>query len=123
MARRKGRKGDHLATDDYTGFTAFSSNLSKDYWGSYAKKPLLRNLQEISSPLLDPTPVSIYRGPNYQPSNGREDYVPGLIGLTNVFTDPYNAAIQTPGLFKNVTNGRIISGIGEAVIGSTFIVT
>jgi hypothetical protein len=123
MARRRGRKGDHLATDDYTGFTRFASDLSRDWWGSYAKKPLIRNLQEIASPLKDPTPVSIYRGPNYEISNGREDDVPLHVGNTTVGTSVLNAAIQTPGLYANVANGKIILGVGSMAVGTTFVIT
>jgi len=123
MARRNGRKGDHLATDDYTGFTVFASKLQRDYWGSLAVHPLKRNLQEISSPLTDPSPVEIYRGPNYEAATPTLLYVPSTVGNTNVLTNVQNAAIQTPNLYPNVTNGHIISGIGTARIGSTFIVT
>lgn len=123
MARRRGREGDHLVTDDYTGFTTYSSRLSKDFWGSYTKKPLLRNLQEISSPLKDPTPVSLYRGPNYEIPSVTFLNVPATIGNTSVLTSTQNAAIQTPGLYPNVANGHIIAGIGDARIGLTFIVT
>ena len=123
MARRNGRRGDHLATDDYTGKTVYASELSKDFWGSYAVKPLKRNLQEISSPLLDPTPVSLYRGPNYEVPSSTFLKVPSTIGNTSVLTNTLNAAIQTPGLYPNVNNGHIVAGIGTARIGSTFIVT
>lgn len=95
MARRKGRKGDHLATDDYTGFTQFASKLKKDYWGSYAVHPLKRNLQEIATPLDDPKPVRIYRGPNYEATPVCvAEIAPTYVGLTNVLTNPNNAAYQ-----------------------------
>lgn len=123
MARRNGRKGAWLATDDYTGFTVYASKLQRDFWGSLAVKPLQRNLQEISSPLNDPVPVPFYRGPNYEQSSMTLLYVPQTVGNTSVLTSVQNAAIQTPGLYPNVTNGHIIAGIGTARIGSTFIVT
>ncbi len=123
MARRGGRKGAWLATDDYTGFTVFANKLKRDFWGSFAVNPLERNLQEISSPLNDPRPVEFYRGPNYEQGSDTMLYVPMTVGNTVVPTSVQNAAIQTPGLFPNVANGHIISGIGSARIGSTFIVT
>lgn len=114
MARRRGRKGDHLATDDYTGFTTYSSRLKKDYWGSYARSPLERNLQEISSPLSDPYPVELYRGPNYESSAPNVGYTaPLYVGLTNIPTNPDNAAIQALDLFP---------GIGEMIVGTSFLV-
>lgn len=114
MARRNGRKGDYLATDDYYGFTSFASQLHKDFWGSYARKPLLRNLQEISSPLNDPEPVPFYRGPNYEytpPCIG--EIAPPYVGLTNVPTNPDNMAFQVLNLNP---------AIPDMEIGCTFIV-
>jgi len=84
MARRSGRKGDHLATDDYTGFTVYASKLQYDYWGSLAVHPLKRNLQEISSPLCDPVPVEIYRGPTYEIASSTFLNVPNTVGNTSV---------------------------------------
>ncbi len=95
MARRNGRKGDHLATDDYTGFTVYASKLRKDYWGSLAVNPLLRNLQEISSPLSDPRPVVDYRGPNYEASPANPTVAPTFVGVTNVPTSHDNAAFES----------------------------
>lgn len=114
MARRNGRPGQHLATDDYFGFTVLASKLRKDFWGSYAVKPLERNLQEIASPLNDPRPVDLYRGPNYENSAPNVGYnAPEFVGLTNVPTNPNNAAIQVLDLFP---------GIGDMVVGLNFIV-
>lgn len=96
MARRNGRKGDWLATDDYTGFTTFCSKLSKDFWGAYVQRPLKRNLQEIASPLSDPLPVPIFRGPNYESVNPLTTTVaPTYVGNTTVRTKHDNAAFQS----------------------------
>lgn len=112
MARRQGRKGDYLATDDYTGFTRFRSQLSYDYWGSLVERPLLRNLQEIASPLNDPQPVPDYRGPTYEytpPCIGERS--PKFVGLTNVKTNNNNAAAQALNLNPS---------LGSMSIGCTF---
>ena len=114
MARRKERLGDHLATDDYTGQTCYASQLQRDFWGSLAKHPLKRNLQEISSPLNDPAPVSVYRGPNYEDtSNCPGETAPLFIGNTNVPTRNISAAYQALNLDP---------GIGDAAIGCSFVV-
>lgn len=114
MARRNGRPGAHLATDDYTGFTVYADRLQRDYWGSLTVNPLERNLQEIASPLNDPHPVDIYRGPNYESSFPNVGYnAPEFVGNTNVPTNPNNAAIQALDLFP---------GIGDMEIGLNFIV-
>ena len=96
MARRNGKKGDYLVTDDYTGFTKYASNLRRDYWGNYATKPLQRNLQEIAKPLNDPRPVSFYRGSNYEvmPNYCLDRGYPFFVGLTNVQTKTDNAYLQ-----------------------------
>ena len=112
MARRNGRKGTWLATDDYTGKTVYANKLQIDYWGNYTTKPLKRNLQEIASPLNDPQPVPFYRGPTYEAvSTNSVTTLPTYVGLTNVKTSlSYGSS-----LFVDV-------GIGEAAIGTTFIV-
>lgn len=105
MARRNGRKGDYLATDDYTGFTHYASQLQYDYWGSFVRKPLIRNLQEISSPLDDPEPVSDYRGPNYEftrPCIG--EVAPEYVGNTTIRTNPNNSAFQALNLNPSLGN-------------------
>jgi hypothetical protein len=113
MARRSGRKGKWLATDDYTGKTVYADKLSIDYWGNYAKKPLKRNLQEIASPLNDPQPVPFYRGPTYEHVDAGAIYLPPqYIGLTTIPTPP--------SLASDVMGWDV--GIGEATIGYTFIV-
>lgn len=114
MARRGGKPGAHLATDDYTGFTVYADKLRRDYWGSLAVHPLERNLQEIASPLNDPQPVDVYRGPNYESSSPNVGYnAPKFVGNTTVPTNPYNAAIQSLDLFP---------GIGDMTVGLNFIV-
>lgn len=114
MARRSQRKGEHLATDDYTGFTVYASKLRRDFWGAYATKPLERNPQEIASPLNDPSPVDIYRGPNYEytPPCVAET-APLFIGLTSIPTNQNNAAFAALDLLPSIPN---------MAIGCTFIV-
>jgi len=105
MARRNGKKGDWLATDDYYGFTTYGSRLKLDFWGSYAKKPLLRNLQEIASPLTDPEPVAFYRGPNYEYTPPCiAEVAPTYVGLTNVPTSQDNMAFQVLDLNPAIPN-------------------
>lgn len=112
MARRNGRPGAHLAVDDYTGFVCYASELQRDFWGSLAKKPLLRNLQEIASPLNDPQPVDVYRGPNYEDSSECPgSTAPFYVGKTTIPTNPNNAAVQGLNLFP---------GIGTMEVGCTF---
>lgn len=114
MARRGGRKGDYLATSDYTGFTTYASKLKMDYWGAYAERPLLRNLQELAKPLNDPEPVAFYRGPNYEytpPCIG--ETAPSYVGNTTVPTSNQNAAFQALNLSP---------AIPDMEIGCTFII-
>lgn len=112
MARRSGKKGDYLMTDDYTGFTVYASKVKKDYWGNYTVKPMFRNLQEIASPLLDPYPVSIYRGPDYEQTTPCEfEIQPLFIGNTNIRTPYTSPATQALDLSP---------GIGEMEVGCTF---
>lgn len=99
MARRGGRLGDWLATDDYTGFTRYASELRKDFWGALAQKPLLRNLQEISTPLEDPYPVNPVRGPSYEVAPVcLADTAPIYVGNTTVPTSNNNMGMQVLGL-------------------------
>lgn len=115
MARRSGRKGDYLATDSWTGATVYASQLRKDYWGQYSRRPLERNLQEISSPLNDPEPVIIYYGPSYEriPNNCIGSVAPTYIGVTTIPTRQSNAAFQALNLNP---------GIGSMEIGCSFFV-
>lgn len=114
MARRGGKPGDWLATDDYTGFTEYGSALKRDYWGQYAKRPMLRNLQEIATPLDDPGPVPFYRSQNYETNQQCfAEIAPTYVGLTIVPTNPNNAAFQTLDLDPAIPNMEI---------GCTFIV-
>lgn len=114
MARRNGRAGDWLATDDYTGFTVYASKLKRDYWGNYAVRPLQRNLQEIAAPLADPYPVPFYRGSNYEITSGCDGEVaPPFVGVTNVRTNMNNAAAQALALDPSIPNMEV---------GCTFII-
>lgn len=93
--RRNGRKGDHLATDDYYGFTEYASRLIRDYWGSYSILPFKRNPQEMAFPLNDPRPVDLYRGPSYEVVNSATTrVVPTFVGNTTVRTNLKSAAYQ-----------------------------
>lgn len=112
--RRRGKPGDYLATDDYTGFTSYASQLKRDYWGQYARRPLLRNLQEIATPLDDPQPVPFYRGPSYEVTQAcAGSTAPAYVGLTNVPTNPNNMAFQVLDLDPSIPNMEV---------GCTFIV-
>lgn len=114
MARRNGRKGDWLVTDDYTGMTTYASKVKRDYWGAYAKKPLIRNLQEIASPLTDPEPVPFFRGPSYEVTpTCVGEIAPTFVGNTNVPTNPNNMAYQVLNLNP---------AIPDMEIGCTFVV-
>lgn len=114
MGRRNGRKGDYLATDDYTGFTCYASELRRDYWGNYARKPLKRNLQEIASPLDDPAPVPFFRGSDYESTYPNVGYLaPQFVGNTTVKTNPNNAAFQALSLDP---------AIPDMAIGTSFVV-
>lgn len=117
MARRNGRPGEWLATDDYTGFTRYASELKRDYWGMYAQTPLKRNLQEIATPLSDPYPVAFYRGPNYESFDPAEaETAPVYVGETTVPTNPNNMAYQVLGLGPAAGN----TGVGFWTIGTDF---
>ena len=112
MARRSGKKGQWLASDDYTGMTVYARDLRLDYWGNYAVNPLKRNLQEISSPLNDPQPVPFYRGPTYeQTTAGQFDIEPAFVGLTTV---------PTPPSFAGEVMGYSL-GIGNMAVGTAFL--
>lgn len=113
MARRNGRPGQYLMTDDYTGFTEYNGKLKEDYWGNYTVKPMERNLQEIASPLLDPLPVSIYRGPQYEKTDGCQfELQPTYIGRTNIPT-PDSWITNILGLDPSIP---------DMAVGCTFIV-
>lgn len=112
MARRRGKPGNYLYTDNYTGMTIYATQAKLDLWGARAKKPLLRNLQEISFPLEDPQPVPYTIGSSYETSIPCDyEVAPQYVGLTNVPTNPYNAAFQALNLNP---------GIGSMTIGCTF---
>lgn len=115
MARRAGRKSQWLVTDDYTGFTIYSSEARLDYWGSRTKKPLLRNLQEIAYPLEDPAPLPFTRGASYEftPACIGET-APKFVGNTTVPTSQSNAAFQALNLDPSIPTMEI---------GCTFVVS
>jgi len=112
MARRNGRPGSHLAIDQYTGFTTYVENLKRDWWGTYARKPLQRNLQDIATPLLDPYPVEVYTGSAYEqiPNPCIFENIPLFIGNTNIRTPLNGDAAQA---IYNTT------GIGDMEVGCT----
>lgn len=96
MARRGGRPGDYLSTDDYLGVTRYASQLHRDYWGAIAEKPLLRNLQEIATPLEDPYPVNPVRSPSYEYIDPCSiESAPATVGNTAVLTSNQNMAMQS----------------------------
>lgn len=112
MARRRGKLGDYLMVDDYSGFVEYASKLKRDYWGSYAKRPMKRNLQEIATPYSDPQPVPNYRGPDYETITPcQANVAPVFVGNTNVKTNTNNAAAQALDLFP---------GVGDMEIGCNF---
>jgi len=114
MARRKGKLGDWLVTDDYYGFTTYASKVKKDFWGSYAVKPLKRNLQEIATPLGDPYGLPFYRASNYEQTPVcAAELAPEFVGNTNVPTNPDNMAFQVLNLSP---------GIGDMQISCTFVI-
>ena len=117
MARRRGKLGQYLAVDDYTGKTTYASRLRRDHDGFYAEKPLGRNLQEIAMPLNDPRPVpQIGRGADYESYDVCDlQTAPLFVGLTSVRTSTLGAAMQA-------LDYEIDPGIGRAEIGCTFIV-
>lgn len=115
MARRRGRPGTHLATDDTTGFTTYAEKLQYDYWQNLTRYPLQRNLQEIASPLNDPYPVAFYRGAQYEAVTPCQfEFLPTYIGRT---TRPFlhNSAYAQTSTFN--------PGIGDMSIGCTFVVS
>lgn len=114
MARRQGKPGDYLLTDDYYGYTVYASRAQKDYWGNLTTRPLIRNLQEIATPLNDPYPVKIYRGPEYEQTTACEfEVTPQYIGTTNIPFPQTSAYGQAYNLNP---------GIGAATVGCTFVV-
>lgn len=115
MARRSGRRGDYLYTDDYTDFPVFGSRVRPDFWNDYtAGKRLERNLQEIAKPLNDPYPVPLYSGPSYeQTSDCIGELSPLFIGKTNRPFPNGSPASQALNLDP---------GVGTMSVSCTFIV-
>lgn len=115
MARRRGRPGSHLAVDDNSGFTTYAEKLNKDYWGNETRFPLQRNLQEISSPLGDPYPVSLFRGAQYEQVNPCDfEVTPTYIGKT---TRPF---LQNSAYAQAV---NLDPAIPDMSVGCTLVVT
>ena len=111
MARRRGKPGAYLMSDDYTGFTVTNDKIQKDYWNNLVVNPLKRNLQEIASPLGDPFPVSIFRGAQYEQTNACDfETSTATVGTTTVPTRN-NLAIEVMGWNP---------GIGTMSVGCTF---
>lgn len=112
MARRRGKPGDYLFTDYYSGATIYASQAKKDYWNNYTKNPLERNLQEIAVGLDDPFPVQPYSGPQYEVSVPCDyEIIPLFIGNTNVRTPNSAPAVQALNLDP---------GIGLMAVGCNF---
>lgn len=115
MARRRGKPGAWLTSDDTTGFTVFNDRIQTDYWGNKTAVPLQRNLQEISSPLGDPYPVAFYRGPQYEATTACDfEVAPTFVGKT---TKPFVINSQYAQLFN------LNPSIPDMSVGCTFIVT
>lgn len=115
MARRNQRPGTYLITSDYSGCTTYGDRVVIDYWGNVgeSREILQRNLQEIASPLKDPYPVSLYRGPQYENvTQCNFEIQPSKIGKTNI---PFPNTAYTQ-LFN------LNPGIGTATVGCTFVV-
>lgn len=111
MARRNGRPGDYLMSDEYYGFTRYASQLKRDFWGAWAQKPLERNLQEIATPLDDPQPVAYFNGPTYEYTTAcSAELAPIFVGNTNVPTNRNGVGVIALNLFP---------GIGAASVGCT----
>lgn len=108
MARRRGRPGDYLVTDDYSGFTTYRSKVKEDYWGNWGSVVLERNLQEIASPLNDPYPVSVYRGPEYEKvTKCQFEIFPKYIGRTLIPFNTNNPLAQVLDLDPAIPNMEI----------------
>lgn len=108
MARRNGKPGDYLITDDYLGVTTYASKVTTDFWGNVVQKPLLRNLQEIATPLNDPYPVPLFRGPDYEQTIACQfEIQPQYIGRT---TRPFPNTQLTQLLDLNPSLGSMFVG-------------
>lgn len=111
MARRRGRPGSHLVVDDNSGFTTYVDKVKEDWWGNQTAYGLERNLQEISSPLGDPFPVSVFRGAQYEATNACDfETTPIYVGKTTRPFPQSSAYAQ----FVNLS-----PGIGDASVSCT----
>lgn len=112
MARRNGRKGSWLLTDDLTGFVIYGEQAKTGYYGEVARKPYKRNLQEIAVGMDDPEPVPLYRGPQYEVTTTCvAETAPLYVGETNIPTNQNNMAFQALNLDP---------GVGDMEVGCTF---
>lgn len=115
MARRNQRKNDYLVTSDYSNTTIYASEAVIDFWGDVGKasEVLKRNLQEIATPLNDPYPVKLYRGPSYEKTNACDfETQPLYVGKT---TKPFPNN-QVTSLFG------LNLAIPDMAVGCTFVV-
>lgn len=115
MRRRRGKLGESLAVDDYTGFVTYRSRLRPDEDNFYSERPLKRNLQEIASPLNDPKPVDrVGAAANYETYDVCDLQVaPVYVGRTSVRTSTLSAAMQSQAY-------GIDPGIGDMEVGCSF---
>lgn len=108
MAKRSGRRGAYLLTDDTLGWTIYANKAQRDYWGNLTSVPLKRNLQEIASPLNDPALVIDFRGPAYEYANPCNlEVAPQYVGLTTIPTNQSNAAFPVLMLNPAIPNMSI----------------
>lgn len=95
-------------TDDNSGFTTYNDRVQRDYWGNYTSYGLKRNLQEISSPLNDPQPIPIYRGPDYEQTTACQfEITPLYIGKTTRPFPQNSAYTQAFDLDPSIPNMEI----------------
>lgn len=126
--RRRGRPGDYLITDDWTGCTTYHSKVRKDYWGNLSEIVLKRNLQEISQPLNDPYPVKEYRGPQYEQTNACDfELFPNYIGNTlipfNKANNPLSTVLDFDPAIPNMEIGCTLIVQPDAPFPTDFLVT
>lgn len=122
MARRRGwKRGDWLVRDEESGFTEYASKVRRDYYGKLTRDPDPRHPQDFIKAKADPFINEPQAPPEY--SYNTSAYNLGdYVGGTTVVS-PYGPADH---LFRVQTfsqgGGGSPAGIGEMVIGSSFIV-
>jgi len=94
--KRRGRLGEYLAADDYTGAVKYASKLKKDYWGNLVENPLERNKQELVKAMNDPQPLPWVREADYEVVTSAMLQVPTTIGNSTVRRDTstFGAAVM-----------------------------